>query len=323
MFTVNEIQGFVYQAVQNLISSYSNSSLHLPVEYALSVGGKRLRPVLCLMTYNMFCDNLPPSVLKPALGLEIYHNFTLVHDDVMDHSDMRRNQPTIHKKWNVNTAILSGDALCMLAYKYMSQCNPDDLPAVLEVFNQAAEDVCEGQQLDMDYERQAVISQEEYLNMISRKTGALIACAMQTGAICAKADPATIQLLKNSGYSLGAAFQVQDDYLDVYGDQAVFGKSIGLDICNNKKTWLLTYALRTAQGNDLNELNTLVQTKDNSKKVPGIIAIYNKIGVKEAAEKQIADYLDRTLSAIEGVNVKPERKVLLMEYIQNLLYRNK
>lgn len=332
MFTVNEIQGFVHQSIQSVISTQNHSSLYMPVEYALSVGGKRLRPVLCLLTYNMFCDNLPPTILKPALGLEIFHNFTLVHDDVMDNASVRRGQPTVHEKWNVNAAVLSGDAMCMMAYKNISQCDPAVLGSFMETFNKAAEAVCEGQQLDMDYEHQAVISEDEYLNMISKKTGALLSCALQFGAIGAQADNAVVEAMYKCGMALGKAFQIQDDYLDAFGDPQVFGKSIGMDIRSNKKTWLLTYALRSAQGQDLNDLNNLVHEALNgssateeqtNERVAQVLALYDRLEVKKAAQERIAVLMTEALGTLKQIPVKEERKKILADYINSLVNRNK
>jgi geranylgeranyl diphosphate synthase type II len=323
MFTVNEIQGFVNQGIHSLIESYEHSRLHLPVEYALSSGGKRLRPVLCLMTYNVFSDNLPSEVLYPALGLEVYHNFTLVHDDVMDHSVMRRNRMTVHKKWDLNTAILSGDALCMLAYKYISRSHKDVLSSVLKVFHKAAEDVCEGQQLDMEYESQTYITEEEYIDMISKKTGALLACSFQLGGLCARVPEKTVENLYEAGISLGIAFQIQDDYLDVYGDSNVFGKSTGTDIANNKKTWLLTYALHHASGQYLTELTRLLDNNEQPERIAGILEIYNKLGMKQAAEERISHYMEDALKILSTINPHKGRTELLTEYIQSLMNRNR
>ncbi|MDD2329245.1 MAG: polyprenyl synthetase family protein [Bacteroidales bacterium] len=323
MFTVNEIQGFVNQGIQSLIESYEHSRLHLPVEYALSSGGKRLRPVLCLMTYNVFSDNFPSDVLYPALGLEIYHNFTLVHDDVMDNSSMRRNRMTVHKKWDLNTAILSGDALCMLAYKYMSRCNPEIINPVLDVFHKAAEDVCEGQQLDMEFESQTYITEGEYIDMISKKTGALLACSLQTGGLCARAAEKTVNDLYKAGIALGIAFQIQDDYLDIYGDPNVFGKSTGTDIANNKKTWLLTYALHHASGQDLSTLTRLLENKQEPERTTRILELYNKLGMRQAAEERVSKYLEEALNIINTINHQKDRTELLTEYIQGLMNRTR
>ncbi len=323
MFTVNEIQGFVNQGIQSLIESYEHSRLYVPVEYALSSGGKRLRPVLCLMTYNVFSDNLPSAVLYPALGLEVYHNFTLVHDDVMDNSAMRRNRITVHKKWDLNTAILSGDALCMLAYKYISRCNPDTLASVLKAFHQAAEDVCEGQQLDMEYESQTYITEEEYVDMISKKTGALLACSFQLGGLCARVPEKTVDNLYKAGILLGIAFQIQDDYLDVYGDPNVFGKSTGTDIANNKKTWLLTYAMHHASGKDLSELTRLLGNMEDQERINGILEIYNKLGMKQAAEERVSRYMEDALEILDTVNPHKGRTEVLKEYIQSLVNRKR
>lgn len=321
MFTVKEIQGFVNQGIQSLIESYDNSRLRLPVEYALSAGGKRLRPVLCLLSYNIFSDNLPPTVLHPALGLEVYHNSTLVHDDVIDNADMRRNRQTVHKKWDVNTAILSGDAMCILAYKNITRCDPSVLPLVLESFHKAAEQVFEGQQMDMDYEKQTFITEDDYIDVISRKTGVLIACSLEIGGLCAKASPQNVDSLYKAGMALGMAFQIQDDYLDVYGDPAVFGKAIGMDIANNKKTWLLTYALRHASGEDLSQLNSLLADDDVSDKVEQVVLMYDKLGVKQAAEECIKKYMDQTMTALANLDVRQGRTGVLLEFIQGLLNR--
>lgn len=323
MFTVNEIQGFVSQGIQNLIKSYDHSRLHGPVEYALSTGGKRLRPVLCLLSYNIFKDNLPPTVLNPALGLEVYHNFTLLHDDIMDQADTRRGQSTVHKKWDVNTAILAGDAMCMLAYKYISKCESRVLPLVMDSFHKAAEQVCEGQQLDMDYEKQLFITEDDYTDMISCKTGALIACSMEVGGLCAETSPRSVNNLFNAGMALGRAFQIQDDYLDVYGDPNVFGKSAGTDINNNKKTWLLTYALRNATGENLAELNRLLSHKEVPDRVEQVVFLYNKLGAGQAARERIAFYLESALNSLDNLVIRAERSTVLQEFLKSLIDRNR
>ncbi|NLA15899.1 MAG: polyprenyl synthetase family protein [Bacteroidales bacterium] len=323
MFTVNEIQGFVNQGIQNLIKANEANKLHAPVEYALSAGGKRLRPILALLVYNMFSDTMPTSVLHPALGLEVYHNFTLVHDDVMDNSDTRRNRPAVHKKWNVNTAILAGDAMYVLAYKYICRCSPDILPRVLQSFNKAAEWVCEGQQMDINFEKQAFLTEEDYLDMISRKTGALLACSFELGGLCAEVDPQTVEHLYKAGMSLGLAFQIRDDYLDVYGDSGVLGKPIGADIENNKKTWLLTYAMRNATGDDLARLNALLADKTIPDRTEQVKALYDKLEVDKIAQQTITSYVDTALEYLEKPEIPQARTGTLTEFIKGLTNRNR
>ncbi|MFY9117038.1 MAG: polyprenyl synthetase family protein [Bacteroidales bacterium] len=323
MFTVNEIQGFVNQGIQNLIANYSENKLHQPVEYALSGGGKRLRPILCLMTYNVFSDTLPTSVLHPALGLEVYHNFTLVHDDVMDRSEWRRSRPTVHKKWDVNTAILAGDAMYVLAYKYMAQCPPQVLVRVIEAFNKAADWVCEGQQMDMHYEKQSFVTEADYIDMISRKTGALLAFSFQLGGLCAGASDSVVQHLYKTGMALGIAFQIRDDYLDVFGRTEVLGKNTGSDIENNKKTWLLNYATHHAQGKDKAILNQLLSAENTPERTACITTLFETMGVKEKAEERIAAYMEEALAGLDHPDIPRPRIAALAEFMQQLSVREK
>lgn len=323
MFTVNEIQGFVKQGIQNLIEAYAENKLHQPVEYALSGGGKRLRPVLCLMAYNIFSDTLPTSVLHPALGLEVYHNFTLVHDDVMDCSEWRRNRLTVHKKWDVNTAILAGDAMYVLAYKYIAQCPPQVLPGVLEAFNKAADWVCEGQQMDMQFEKHSFVTEADYIDMISRKTGALLAFSFQLGGLCAEASESVIQNLYNAGMALGIAFQIRDDYLDVFGRTEVLGKNTGSDIENNKKTWLLTYAMHHAQGEDRTTLNQLLAEENTWERTEKIIALFEALGIQEKAEERIAFYMEEALAGLNHPDIPQTRTAALVEFMKQLSVREK
>ncbi|HPX79469.1 MAG TPA: polyprenyl synthetase family protein [Bacteroidales bacterium] len=323
MFTADEIQSFVNQGIQNLIKANEANKLQAPVEYALSAGGKRVRPVLCLLVYNMFMDTMPNSVLHPALGLEVYHNFTLVHDDVMDNADMRRNRPAVHKKWDVNTAVLAGDSMNVLAYKYISRCDPEILPLVLESFNKAADQVCEGQQMDMIYEKQAFITEDDYIEMISHKTGALLACSFELGGLCAGVAPQTAQNLYQAGMSLGIAFQIRDDYLDVYGDTNVLGKPTGTDIENNKKTWLHTCAMRHATGDNLVQLTGLLADKTIPRRTAQFIDLYNKLGVKEEAEQRIAYYTDKTMEFLKDPQIPQAKSTVLIEFIKGLTDRKR
>ena len=239
----------------NLIQDYLSNlpydrkpySLYEPIKYVLDLGGKRIRPMLMLMSYNLYKDN-PESILPQAIGLETYHNYTLLHDDLMDNADVRRGQPTVHKKWNANTAILSGDSMLVLAYQRMQNCPADKLPAVLDCFTTTALEIGEGQQYDMEFETRDDVREEEYIEMIRLKTSVLLACAMKIGAIMADAPKEDIDLLYRFGERMGLAFQLQDDFLDVYGDPKVFGKAIGGDITSNKKTYMLITAFNKPEG---------------------------------------------------------------------------
>ncbi|MDD7606288.1 MAG: polyprenyl synthetase family protein, partial [Prevotellaceae bacterium] len=237
------------------------SSLYEPVRYVLSLGGKRIRPTLMLLAYNLYKDD-PESILMPACGLETYHNYTLLHDDLMDNADLRRGQPTVHRKWNANTAILSGDSMLVLAYQRMAQCRRDKLADVLQLFTETALEIGEGQQYDMDFEQRNDVSEAEYIEMIRLKTSVLLACALKIGAILADAPAADCDNLYRFGEQIGLAFQLQDDFLDVYGDPKVFGKAIGGDILCNKKTFMLINAYNRANAEQRAELERWLATDD-------------------------------------------------------------
>lgn len=295
------------------------ASLYSPVRYALSAGGKRMRPVLALMAYNLFRDD-PETILMTATGIETYHNYTLLHDDLMDKSDLRRGRPTVHKKWNDNTAILSGDTMMVLAYQQLANCADDKLPAVLDCFTRTALEIGEGQQYDMDFEERTDVAEEEYIEMIRLKTSVLLACAMKVGGILAGAAEADLALLYKAGESVGLAFQLQDDYLDVYGDEAVFGKPIGGDICNNKKTYMLINACRTATGKDRDELLRWITAKDfiAKEKIAAVTAIYDKLGIDRMAKEKIDFYFRESAKYLDSVSVAEERKAELRRYIDSL-----
>ncbi len=232
IYSSEQLRAAVDSFLEQLSYDRKPATLYDPVRYALSAGGKRMRPVLMLMSYNMFNDN-PEQALPVAAGLETYHNYTLLHDDLMDRSDFRRGRPTVHRKWNDNTAILSGDSMLVLAFRQIACCPDDKLRRITDCFIETALEIGEGQQYDMDFERRTDVTEAEYIEMIRLKTGALLACAMKTGAILADAPQEDQTVLYRLGERLGLAFQLQDDYLDVYGDEAVFGKPIGGDICIN------------------------------------------------------------------------------------------
>lgn len=325
MFSIKEISEFVRHTIENLSFTEEPNPLYSPVEYTLSLGGKRMRPMLCVLAYNMYSNQIDASILLPAAGLEIFHNFTLIHDDIMDASPIRRGQATVYKKWDVNTAILSGDAMCIKAYHYISQCAPQYLPSVLSVFNRTAAQVCEGQALDMTYENQAVITEKEYLDMIGLKTAVLTACATYTGSLCGGASETEAQLMYRFGYALGMGFQIQDDLLDAFGSAALFGKTIGSDISNNKKTWLLVYALSKATGEDLKTLQYCLRNNslNESEKVHTVLQIYRNIRVQAAAENRIQEFHSEAMGILDAIKLDEANKTVMREYLLSLLNRSK
>ena len=296
--------------------------LYEPIRYVLSMGGKRIRPVLMMMAYELWKDD-SDAILPQAVALETYHNFTLLHDDVMDNADVRRGHPTVHKKWNENTAILSGDNMLVLAFKWM-QC---PYPEVLSTFTQTAIEINHGQQYDVDFENRDDVTEEEYLEMIRLKTSVLLACAVKIGALLAEAPTQDVENLYKFGEAIGLAFQLQDDYLDVYGDPMVFGKEIGGDIASNKKTYMLIKAFQKAEGKDREELikwiATPVSQKNRGQKVAAVTAIYNKLGIGNIAKEKMEDYYKQALQALDKVNVPDEKKAPLYDIAARMMKREK
>ena len=301
------------------------SGLYEPVDYIMSAGGKRLRPALALMACNLFSDDIE-NALMPAIALETFHNFTLIHDDLMDNADVRRNYPTVHKRWNVNTAILSGDAMMILAYRYICRSNPDILPALLDTFNCAALQVCEGQQYDMDFEQRPDVTIDEYLNMIHLKTAVLLATCLKTGAICGGADCKNIEALYSFGISLGMSFEIQDDWLDLYADPDVFGKATGGDIISGKKTFLLITALERADEKNRSELTALLNDKTISanNKINGVKAIYDRFEVSDTAQKAVTEYWRQAVAHLQDVVIAERARMGNIELLaEKLLKREK
>ncbi len=302
--------------------------LYEPIRYVLSLGGKRIRPMLMTMAYSLW-RNDAERILPQAVALETYHNFTLLHDDVMDKADVRRGMPTVHKKWDENTAILSGDNMLVLAFQWMQQSDVEGwekvMPQVLATFTQTALEINHGQQYDVDFESRNDVTEAEYIEMIRLKTSVLLACAMKIGALMAGADAKDVELLYRFGEAMGLAFQLQDDYLDVYGDPAVFGKAIGGDICNNKKTYMLINALLKAEGEDKAELQRWIDAKefDRAEKIAAVTAIYNKVGIDKLAKAKMEEYYAAAIHCLDAVNVKEEHKTALREYAAKMMKRNK
>ncbi|MBP5332972.1 MAG: polyprenyl synthetase family protein [Bacteroidales bacterium] len=272
------------------------AGLYDPLRYMIQIGGKRIRPRLCLTTYGIWADELGPHILEPAAGLEVFHTFTLIHDDIMDRSPLRRGNPTVWKKWDEDTAILSGDVMFIDSYRRISMAPTAILPQVLELFSKTASGVCDGQQLDMDFEKRDSVAMNEYMEMIGLKTGVLIACAAQMGALIAGADQWSQECMYEYGYYLGLAFQVADDYLDAYGDQKVFGKPIGGDILNCKKSWLTVKALENGATDITAALNApAVTEEEKAAKIARVMDIYERTGVAAEARKAISDLSRRAV----------------------------
>jgi geranylgeranyl diphosphate synthase type II len=324
MYNQSELKKIVDKALVNLSFDAEAERLTDPVKYILSMGGKRIRPVLCLMSLNLFNDHIDEGII-PAAGLEVFHNFTLVHDDIMDQAPVRRSLPTVHNKWNVNQAILSGDVMAFIANECILQTPAEHLQKVFRIFNRAAIEVCMGQQLDMDYEKTAFISEDEYLRMIELKTASLLTAAARIGAIIGGAGDRDASLMHEFGRNIGLAFQMQDDLLDIYGDTKVFGKISGGDIVANKKTFLLVKAMELASGDQLKRLEELFshEPADPAAKVSEVVGIYNRLNVRSLTENLANDYIREAFSQLEKVNVKQERKEEIIRIATSLIGRDK
>ncbi len=328
MYSIQDLQNIVNKGLAQLDFSMEPAELYNPLEYMISIGGKRLRPVTCLMTYNLFSDKLEKSILNPALALEVFHSFTLIHDDIMDKADIRRGQPTVYKKWNSNIAILSGDVMSIKAYELLAAAPNEKLPEALALFSKTAAQVCEGQQYDMNYESLPLITMDDYLNMIGLKTAVLIACSAKMGALIAGADAKTCNTLYDFAYTLGIAFQIKDDYLDTFGQSNIFGKSIGGDILNNKKTWLWVETFKRVNGAAKERLNHLLSLVPDGadidkEKIEGMQNLYIELGVKEAAEAAIEEYHKKAMDMIGTLELTASQKEQLEEYANMLVNRNK
>lgn len=324
MKTSNEILSLVNDFIAALPYERKPESLYEPIKYVLSMGGKRIRPVLMLMSYNLYKEN-PESILMQAVALETYHNYTLLHDDLMDNADVRRGKPTVHKKWNANTAILSGDSMLVVAYQRMAKCPQDKLKEVIDLFTETALEIGDGQQYDMDFETRTDVTEDEYIEMIRLKTSVLLACAMKIGAILAGAPADDADNLYKFGEQMGLAFQLQDDLLDVYGDPKVFGKEIGGDITCNKKTYMLINAYNRANNEQRAELLKWVSAKDfdRKEKVAAVTRLYNEIGIRQLCEEKINYYFDEAKKYLAKVNVGEERKAILKQYADDMMKREK
>lgn len=324
MFSYDNLHALVEKEIHELPFPWPPESLYEPIRYILSLGGKRIRPILTLMTCNIFNDKID-NAITPAIGLEVFHNFTLLHDDLMDKADLRRNKPTVHKVWNANTAILSGDAMVIAAYELMGQTDPAYLSPVLNLFTQTALEICGGQQYDMEFESRDDVTEVEYIEMIRLKTAVLIACSMKTGAIIGGADEQDADRLYQFGIHIGLAFQLMDDLLDVYGDTKVFGKAIGGDILCNKKTFLLIHAFHLANEEQKEIMTDWINrtTFDPSEKISVFTSIYNTLQLKDLTTQKIEAYYQKAFDYLNSLNIDKEKLSALTTLSEELMYRQK
>lgn len=302
------------------------AGLYDPLRYMISIGGKRVRPKLCMLSYSVFKDDLYDEIVEPATALEVFHSFTLIHDDIMDRSPLRRGVPTVWKKWNEDTAILSGDVMNIDSYRRMAKAPSRVRGKVLDLFIKTATEVCEGQQLDMDFEAEKQVKMDDYMKMIGLKTAVLLACSAKIGALIGGASEMDADFLYEYGYQLGLAFQVADDYLDTYGDEKVFGKPIGGDIANNKKTWLITRALEKADDKDevFEAMAMPVDTPEQrTAKFNTVKALYNRLGVDNDAKEEVSRLTTLAMDAALKVSVNSVRMEQLRRFADSLVARAK
>ena len=324
MYKISELQQLLDQGINNYPYPFSPKNLYEPVSYLLGLGGKRLRPALVLLATDLFKGNVEKAI-KPAMAIEFFHNFSLMHDDIMDKAPLRRGKPTVHAKWNDETAILSGDIMLIEAYKLIAHVDAEILPQVIHVFNKVATEVCEGQQMDMNFEIESSVAISEYIEMIKLKTAVLLGGSLQIGAIIAGSTTINQQLINEFGTKLGIAFQLQDDILDVYGDPEKFGKQVGGDIISNKKTFLLIKALELAKGDLKLELDELLADREivPEEKVSKVTSIYNSLNIKEIAHKKMMSFANEALECLDKIDIADKRKLILKDFASNLIIRDK
>ena len=325
MIQEKHIEATLKEMFAGLKFTQEPAGLYDPLRYMIEIGGKRIRPRLCLTAYSLFKDSFSEEILSPAAAIEVFHSFTLIHDDIMDKAEVRRGVPVVHKKWDENTAILSGDVMSIESYRMISKAPASALPAVLELFSNTAAQVCEGQQYDMDFEDMPQVPMADYIKMIGLKTAVLIACSAKMGALIAGASSEEADLLYKFGYDLGLAFQIADDWLDTYGDPSVFGKAIGGDIVNNKKSWLLTRALEKAGTERLADAMAMPVSTDEQKeaKIVAVKAIYDELEVGTEAMDEIKRLHSQAMEYVKRLNLGKIREEMLHRYADMLLGRRK
>lgn len=322
MYSTKELTDKINQAIDSIPLDIEPKGLYMPISYVLSMGGKRIRPLLMLLTYNMYKEDIE-TAMAAAIAVETYHNFTLLHDDLMDNADKRRGKATVHKVWDDNTAILSGDAMLILSYQLLSQSKENTLPFILPVFSKLAMEICEGQQYDMEFEDRTNVEAKEYLEMIKLKTSVLLAGSMKIGAVLAGATTEEQELLYEVGLYTGLAFQLKDDLLDVYGNIELFGKNIGGDILCNKKTYLLIKALEKANTKQKETLLYWIGLDqfNPKEKIEAVTNLYNELSIKEIVEEKINDLHQQALAKLEKVNLAIDKKQVLQQTINQLIHR--
>lgn len=324
MYNIEELQNKISEEINKVDFSSEPLNLYEPIKYTLDAGGKRIRPALVLAACNIFSDKID-NAIPVALAFEVFHNFTLLHDDIMDNSPKRRNKETVHVKWDNNTAILSGDAMMIKSYDFLNALPANLLKKIFPIFNKTALEVCEGQQYDMDFETKKNVSEEEYLEMIKLKTSVLIAAALKAGAICGGASKENADLLYDFGLNIGLAFQLQDDLLDVYADTNVFGKQTGNDIITGKKTFLLINALKKANNEIKKDLENVISNKQIKKeeKIAAVTNTYNTLNIKHLTEEKISQLHNKAVSSLKSISVEDEKKEVLLSFADLIMNRKK
>ena len=323
MYAISHYQDIVTAHFETLVLKKEPRNLYEPIRYILSLGGKRLRPVLTLMSAEVF-DVDCKKALAAATAVEVFHNFSLIHDDIMDDAPLRRGNETVHEKWNLNTGILSGDAMLILAYQYFEEYEPAIFRELAKLFSKTALEVCEGQQYDVDFETRDDVTIADYLKMIEYKTAVLVGASMKMGAIVAQTSVENANSIYDFGLNLGIAFQLQDDYLDAFGNPETFGKQVGGDIIENKKTYLYLKAMEFANASEKEQLLHLfsIQPNDNTDKINSVKEIFNQTGASEITQKAIQEYTFKAFETLEKMNISADKKEILKAFGENLMNRN-
>lgn len=328
MVQESHLENTLKEMFSNLKFTAEPAGLYDPLRYMIEIGGKRIRPRLCLLTYSLFKDEFTEEILSPAAAIEVFHSFTLIHDDIMDKADVRRGVPTVYKKWNENTAILSGDVMSIESYKMLAKAPAAVLPEALRLFSTTAAEVCEGQQYDMDFENMAQVPMADYMKMIGLKTAVLIACSAKMGALIGGASSEKADLLYRFGYDLGLAFQITDDWLDTFGDTRIFGKAIGGDILNNKKTWLMIQAQNNASPAELEALAAAMEMpistdEEKAAKIAAVKDLYAQLGVEQQAKEEIVRLHNQAMEYVDSLGLTEEKQDAIRHYAETLLGRSK